>query len=99
VTRLQQNEKAATEQIMKALMTKPTISGLNQLLKLNLISAEGEVREKLSMIRDITSQLVEDKPVYRCNNCGFRGKKLHWQCPTCRHWCTVKPIQSEEADK
>ncbi len=99
VTRLQQNEKAAAEQVMKALMTNPTISGLNQLLKLNLISAEGEVREKLSMIRDITSQLVEDKPIYRCNNCGFRGKKLHWQCPTCRHWCTVKPIQSEEADK
>ncbi|WP_455209243.1 lipopolysaccharide assembly protein LapB [Kaarinaea lacus] len=99
VTRLQQNEKAAAEQILQSLRTKPTVSGLNQLLKLNLINAEGEVREKLSMIRDITSRLVEDKPVYRCKNCGFRGKKLHWQCPTCRHWCTVKPIQSEEKDK
>ena len=99
VTRLQQNEKAAAEQILQSLRTKPTVIGLNQLLKLNLINAEGEVREKLSMIRDITSRLVEDKPVYRCKNCGFRGKKLHWQCPTCRHWCTVKPIQSEEKDK
>jgi lipopolysaccharide biosynthesis regulator YciM len=99
VTRLQQDEKAAAEQIMQSLRARPTVSGLNQLLKLNLINADGEVREKLTMIRDITSRLVEDRPIYRCKNCGFHGKKLHWQCPTCRHWCTVKPILAEEKDK
>ncbi|KPJ94302.1 MAG: hypothetical protein AMJ55_06590 [Gammaproteobacteria bacterium SG8_15] len=99
VTRLQKDEKAAADQIMQSLRAKPTVNGLNQLLKLILINADGEVREKLSMIRDITSRLVEDRPVYRCKNCGFRGKKLHWQCPTCRHWCTVKPILSDEKDK
>ena len=99
VTRLQKDEKAAAEQILQSLRHKPSISGLNQLLKLNLISAEGKVHEQLSMIKDITGRLVEDSPVYRCKNCGFRGKKLHWQCPTCRHWCTVKAIQSEEKDK
>jgi len=99
VTRLQQDEKAAAEQIMMSLRARPTVSGLNQLLKLILINADGKVREKLSMIRDVTSRLVEDRPVYRCNHCGFRGKKLHWQCPTCKQWCTVKPIQSEEKDK
>jgi len=99
VTRLQQDEKAAAEQVMQSLRARPTVSGLNQLLKLVLVNADGEVREKLSMIRDVTTRLVEDRPVYRCNHCGFRGKKLHWQCPTCKQWCTVKPILSEEKDK
>ena len=99
VTRLQKDEKAAADQILQSLKQKPSISGLNQLLKLNLINAEGKVHEQLSMVKDITGRLVEDSPVYRCKNCGFRGKKLHWQCPTCRHWCTVKAIQSDEKDK
>jgi lipopolysaccharide assembly protein B len=99
VTRLQKDEKAAADQILQSLKHKPSISGLNQLLKLNLINAEGKVHEQLSMVKDITGRLVEDSPVYCCKNCGFRGKKLHWQCPTCRHWCTVKAIQSDEKDK
>jgi len=99
VTRLQQDEKAAAEQILRSLQKSPSVRGLNQFIKLNLVNAEGETFEQLSTIKSITSRLIENNPVYRCNNCGFRGKKLHWQCPTCRRWCTVKPIQSDEKDK
>ena len=99
VTRLQKDEKVAADQILQSLKQKPSISGLNQLLKLSIINAEGKVHEQLSMIKDITGRLVEDSPVYRCENCGFCGKKLHWQCPTCRHWCTVKAVQLDEKDK
>ncbi|WP_455376238.1 lipopolysaccharide assembly protein LapB [Kaarinaea lacus] len=99
VTRLQQDEKVAAEQILRSLQKSPSISGLNQFIKLNLINAEGETQEQLSTIKSITSRLIENNPIYRCKNCGFRGKKLHWQCPTCRRWCTVKPIQSDEKEK
>ena len=99
VTRLQKDEKAAVDQIMQSLQKTPSISGLNQLIKLKMINADDKVQEQLSTIRDITTRLIADNPVYRCENCGFRGKKLHWQCPTCRKWCTVKPIQSENQDK
>lgn len=99
VTRLQQDEKVAAEQILRALQKSPSISGLNQFIKLNLINAEGQTHEQLATIKSITSRLIEGNPVYRCKNCGFRGKKLHWQCPTCRKWCTVKPIQSDESEK
>ena len=98
VTRLQQDEIAAAHQIMQSLQKTPSIRGLNQLLKLKLVNADERVREQLSMIRDITTRMIEESPVYRCKNCGFRGKKLHWQCPTCRQWCTVKPIQAEEKE-
>jgi len=31
-------------------------------------------------------------PRYRCDNCGFVGRTLHWSCPGCKRWNTVKPI-------
>jgi len=99
VTRLQQDEKVAAQQILRSLEKSPSVRGLNQYLKLNMINAEGEFRDQLSAIKSVTSRLIENNPIYRCKNCGFRGKKLHWQCPTCRRWCTVKPIQSDEKDK
>lgn len=98
VTRLQQDEKVAANQILRSLEKSPSISGLDQFIKLNLINAEGQTHDQLATIKNITSKLIKDSPVYRCKNCGFRGKKLHWQCPTCRKWCTVKPIQSEEKE-
>lgn len=99
VTRLQKDEKVAAEQILRALQKSPSVSGLNQFIKLNLINADGDTHEQLLTIKSITSRLIENNPIYRCKNCGFRGKKLHWQCPTCRRWCTVKPIQSDEKEK
>ncbi|MGD8570310.1 MAG: lipopolysaccharide assembly protein LapB [Gammaproteobacteria bacterium] len=99
VKRLQQDEIAAAHQIMQSLQKTPSIAGLNQLLKLKMVNADDKVREQLSMIRDITTRMIEETPVYRCKNCGFRGKTLHWQCPTCRQWCTVKPIQADEKEK
>lgn len=29
---------------------------------------------------------------YRCDACGFTGRKLFWQCPGCQRWSSVKPI-------
>jgi len=99
VTRLQHDEQAAADQIMLSLQRTPSISGLNQLIKLNLINSQGKMREQLSVLNDIMAKLIDNNPVYKCNNCGFRGKSLHWHCPTCRQWCSVKPIQLKENDK
>ena len=40
----------------------------------------------------LTTKLLENEPVYRCRSCGFSGRSLHWQCPSCKQWNTVKPI-------
>lgn len=29
---------------------------------------------------------------FRCELCGFSSKKLFWQCPGCRSWSSVKPL-------
>jgi lipopolysaccharide biosynthesis regulator YciM len=76
----------------------PSIRGLNRLIFWHLDSANGKVRDKLQMLHAITSKFLENKPIYRCNNCGFGGHLLHWLCPSCKEWGRIKPIHGLEGD-
>ncbi len=97
VTRTQGEDKGLafmTEQLRR----RPSLRGLARLISMNLDTAEGEARESLLILKGLTDQLLEDKPVYRCHECGFNGKSLHWQCPSCKEWNTVKPIYGVEGE-
>jgi lipopolysaccharide biosynthesis regulator YciM len=74
----------------------PSIRGLNKLIAWHLESARGKVREQLQMLYAITSKFLEKKPIYRCIHCGFSGKLLHWNCPSCKQWGKIKPINGLE---
>jgi lipopolysaccharide biosynthesis regulator YciM len=76
----------------------PTIRGLNRLIHWHLDSAHGKVRDKLEMLHAITSKFLENKPVYRCGQCGYGGHLLHWHCPSCKAWGRTKPIHGLEGD-
>lgn len=36
---------------------------------------------------------LQRKPANLCKQCGFNSRRIHWQCPSCRQWATLKPIQ------
>ena len=74
----------------------PSIRGLNKLIARHLETAQGKVREQLQMLYAITSKFLEKKPIYRCIHCGFSGKLLHWNCPSCKQWGKIKPINGLE---
>lgn len=76
----------------------PSIRGLNRLIYWHLESAHGKVRDKLQMLYNITSKFLDNKPVYRCGQCGFGGKHLHWHCPSCKQWGRMRPVHGLEGD-
>ena len=88
----EQGRQQAATFIGDHLRQRPSVRGLGYLIGINLIDSTGEARENLLILRDLTSKLLEGKPVYRCNNCGFGIRSLHWQCPGCKRWNSVKPI-------
>ncbi|HET9843801.1 MAG TPA: lipopolysaccharide assembly protein LapB, partial [Gammaproteobacteria bacterium] len=71
---------------------KPSIRGIRHLVDYHLVQAKEEVRDDLLILRCMMDKLLENKPTYRCNHCGFSTKTLHWQCPSCRQWSSIKPI-------
>lgn len=93
-----QNDETAEAFIEEFLHYRPSLRGMDRLIDINIKHAKEPVKEKLHILKSVTSQLLEDKPVYSCHICGFNGKTLHWQCPGCKRWDTVKPIQGVEGE-
>lgn len=87
-----EGENAAIRFISEELKNRPTVKGVDQLIKYALSKSEGETYEHLRTIKELTGQLIEDRAMYKCGNCGFDAKQLHWQCPGCKHWASVKPV-------
>lgn len=91
--REQDGDRAAADFVTEQLRKRPSVRGLNWLIDLSLRHSTGEAKDNLLILHDLTSKLLEGRPVYECRKCGFAGKALHWQCPSCKAWNSVKPIQ------
>ncbi len=87
-----------TDFVLNQLYKRSSLHGLNYLLDLMLSQDNSATREQLSALKNITAQLLKNKPAYRCYHCGFTSKHLHWQCPSCKEWASLGPIQDSEFD-
>ncbi|MBA4696085.1 MAG: lipopolysaccharide assembly protein LapB [Legionella sp.] len=90
--------ETAIDFVSDKLNTYPSIRGLNRLIFWHIETTHGKVREKLQMLYDITTKVLDNKPIYRCGQCGFNGKHLHWHCPSCKQWGKMKPVHGLEGD-
>lgn len=96
--REREGDPVAAEFIAQQLEARPSVRGMDRLIDLALKLIKGPGQEKLEVLKSVTTQLLVNNPVYKCEICGFSGKTLHWQCPGCKSWNTVKPIQGVEGE-
>ena len=82
------------------LRRRASVRGLDRLLELEIEDQRqaGGTGEYLDILKGLTAELLFERPVYKCRHCGFPAKSLHWQCPSCKHWTTIKPIQGVEGE-
>lgn len=93
-----ENAQQAADFVVKQLHKRPSIRGLDYLIDLALVKRENISHEHLLLIKDMTTELLKNKPIYKCSQCGFTGKSLHWQCPSCKQWNTIRPIQGIDGE-
>ena len=86
--------------ITERLRQRASVRGLDRLLDLEIEdrSDTGEMGGHLDILKGLTSELLFERPVYKCRHCGFPAKSLHWQCPGCKHWTSIRPIQGVEGE-
>jgi len=92
--------RAALDFMADQLRRRPSIRGLKRLIELNINEDDPDSRRQrdLRVLLELFEALLRERPAYLCRSCGFAGKSLHWQCPSCKAWATIKPVKGLEGE-
>ena len=88
---------AAIDLLRMELETRPSVRGLLRLVEMAGYE-KGMTTDEGRLVSRIGHLILANRPVYRCVSCGFSGQQLHWLCPSCKQWESVRPIQGVEAE-
>ena len=83
---------AAQAFLARQLQLRPSVRGEAAYIDLSLRDAGGDSAATLKTLTQITDQLLVRSPGYRCQRCGFGARAHHWQCPGCKSWGSLKPV-------
>lgn len=68
------------------------------LLEINAFLRNKEIKKEslsdlgLVKIQKSIESFIHERTSHQCKQCGFHGKTLYWQCPSCHYWGTVVPV-------
>ncbi|MBV5275770.1 MAG: lipopolysaccharide assembly protein LapB [Lamprocystis purpurea] len=74
------------------------LAALERLLQLQsqqATAARAGSGHRAHVVHEVVRYLLARQPAYQCDHCGFAARAVHWQCPSCKRWGTVQPVQPE----
>ncbi len=83
-------EAEALRYINEQLHKNPSLRSLQEWAELEK-SRQLEPNEQLQIVLDALRKVMNQMPGYQCKHCGYPSTILHWQCPGCKSWSTIKP--------
>ena len=96
----EQGDQAARTFILEQLNRKPSLRLLLQSMNYGALFPDNEKgaddlasKNGAQLPQRVLAEYIESKAQYQCVNCGFELKSLHWLCPSCSHWGTVKHVK------
>jgi lipopolysaccharide biosynthesis regulator YciM len=88
---------AAAAFLTKQLCARPSLEGLARLISLHSLD-DSRDPEIFAILRELVAHLLARRPTYQCQKCGFGARTLHWQCPGCRTWGSIRPVSEIHCD-
>ncbi len=69
----------------------PKYTEFAALNKLCLVLHESKNRAPgfLNQFKPVFDSILEHEVAYSCDNCGFVGHEMHWNCPSCHLWSST----------
>ena len=78
----------------KELIQRPSLSALDQLFQAQAIGKTNKI-DNIELIQQTIKNTIGDRRFYMCDQCGFKARQFHWQCPACNAW---ESLPSEPVD-
>lgn len=86
-----QGQSAAIEFMADKINDAPSVRVAEKMLSIQ--SQADSASPALQLAETAVRSLQQGRAKYRCNQCGFGGRQLHWLCPSCKSWGSVKPTE------
>jgi lipopolysaccharide biosynthesis regulator YciM len=80
-----------SQYLVERLQQQPQWQGLDLLLG-QVAQRSADAAPLLEGLRVALRKVMERRPAYECMHCGFTPSLLFWQCPRCKQWTTVAPV-------
>lgn len=92
-TLAEEGAEAAAKLARNELIRKPNLKVLDQLLQARAMLNDHQ--PDIQLMQQTVRNAIGDRAAYHCNQCGFRAKQYHWQCPACNAWESLPSEPSE----
>ena len=76
------------------MIQRPSLYALDKLFQAQAIGKTSKI-DNIELIQQIIKNTIGDRRFYMCDQCGFKARQFHWQCPACNAW---ESLPSEPAD-
>jgi lipopolysaccharide biosynthesis regulator YciM len=95
-TLLEEGPQSAAKLAREELAKKPSLQTLDQLLQARAILDNTDQQDNHIMQLAVRSA-IGNRNAYFCDQCGFRARHYHWQCPACNSWESFPPEPKDPA--
>ncbi len=88
-TLAEEGAESAARLARNELIKKPSLNTLDQLLQARAIvetSHPQSANQDTQLMQQAVRHAIGNKTAYHCEQCGFKAKYHHWQCPACNAW-------------
>ena len=89
-TMAEQGAESAAKLARTELIKMPSLTTLDQLLQARAIletnQPQGGNLQDTQLMQQAVRHAIGNKTAYHCEQCGFKAKYHHWQCPACNAW-------------
>ena len=92
-TLAEEGADSAAKLARNELIKKPSLNTLDQLLQARTIvetnnqnNNSGNQPQDTQLMQQAVRHAIGNRSAYFCEQCGFKAKHHHWQCPACNAW-------------
>lgn len=88
-TLVEEGAESAVKLARNELIKKPSLNTLDQLLQARTIvetNNQSNQQQDTQLMQQAVRHAIGNRSAYFCEQCGFKAKHHHWQCPACNAW-------------